>query len=1126
MYCDVVGSTELSRVRLAGGLPRPDGGLPRRLRRRDRAALRGPHRPLQGRRRAVGLRLSGRARERRRAGRARGAGAGAGRRRAPRSAETGAPLAIRVGVHNGTVYRKLDEDEILGFATNIGARYETLAAPGTVVVSDEVRQLVEAHFELEAGEPAARQGHAGAAAAVPRHQRAPRAPAARLAGAADRPRGRARAPCARALAADADGRAGARRGEPGVGKSRLAAALTDELDTVRAARLAVPRRRRAASRPRAARAALRPAADASRGASGSPTSPPRSRAWGSTPPPSRCWRPCSARARRRLRARPRPRAAARGPGQPDASRPTLKACAAAAARGRGPALVRRRHARAAGADRARPARFVVATSRHREPGQLGDDRAAAARRSTDRLALIDALALDLPRLGSALAARSDGIPLYVEELVRARAARGRARATRPVPGSVPAALYEPLVARLYATPDGAAAWPRPPPPRASRRPLAAGGDDGAGRRRARRDARTRSWPRASSSRSTTPASASATSCCARSPTSCSRRRGGAWSTAGSATSCSPRRARRLARRRRRTSSAPSATTKRRTRTCNAAEWARRRGALDEARAQLTRAIELVDAVPATTRRPREVQLRLRRGLLAMSAEGAGSADASADFDRCLELAAADPHGDELFSTLIALWAYYLSRAELGRAREVSVTLRDALAGERDVLHAPEPRGVRDDRLVRRRLRGRREQLDQATREVAPRRRGRRRLVRAQRPGACDARPPRARALHGRRRRRRRAELDQRRAVAAPLDFPHGPWSMAYAIWLSSWLWIETGATRASPTSRRRPSRRAPRHGFDGWALIATTQRAALEALRGAARRRPRRGHAGRARRDAGADPRALGDARAADLPPLLPDDAPARCSRRAGDPAARARATRSRCAGRRDRHALLRRRDAAPARRAPSRRRGRALEAALELARRQGARPFELRIALDLGDRGADRAGGRGLRRARPQRRSRHAPGDRAPRRHPRRRHGRAGDRLAPERARLARRARLDHRLPARLAARRQGRQQPRRRTAASRSTGCTSGSATTRTPSACCASATPSSTGRRPTRRRRSGRGARRSSRRDRRAGGPPRRRLAPLARPVHPNDRCPASRTPPAEFTARRLRCAARSG
>ena len=59
-------------------------------------------------------------------------------------------------------------------------------------------------------------------------------------------------------------------------------------------------------------------------------------------------------------------------------------------------------------------------------------------------------------------------------------------------------------------------------------------------------------------------------------------------------------------------------------------------------------------------------------------------------------------------------------------------------------------------------------------------------------------------------------------------------------------------------------------------------------------------------------------------------------------------------------------------------------------------------------------------------------------------------------------------RLPARLAARRQGRQRARRRTSASRSTACTSGSASTTTPSGCCASATTSS---RATRRSRSAR-------------------------------------------------------
>ena len=54
----------------------------------------------------------------------------------------------------------------------------------------------------------------------------------------------------------------------------------------------------------------------------------------------------------------------------------------------------------------------------------------------------------------ALAARSDGVPLFLEQLVRAGSgASVPAGVAGPVPGSVPAALYEPLVARLYQTPD-------------------------------------------------------------------------------------------------------------------------------------------------------------------------------------------------------------------------------------------------------------------------------------------------------------------------------------------------------------------------------------------------------------------------------------------------------------------------------------------------------------------------------------------------------------------------------------------------------------------------------------------------------------------------------------------------
>ena len=42
------------------------------------------------------------------------------------------------------------------------------------------------------------------------------------------------------------------------------------------------------------------------------------------------------------------------------------------------------------------------------------------------------------------------------------------------------------------------------------------------------------------------------------------------------------------------------------------------------------------------------------GFLAMSAEGAGSAEAATDFTRCLEVAMVDAQGDEMFSTLISL----------------------------------------------------------------------------------------------------------------------------------------------------------------------------------------------------------------------------------------------------------------------------------------------------------------------------------------------------------------------------------------------------------------------------------------------------------------------------------------
>ena len=233
-----------------------------------------------------------------------------------RSAETGEALALRVGVHNGTVYRKLDEDEILGFATNIGARYETLADPGTVVVSDEVRQLVEAHFELEAGEPQPVKGTPEPLQPFrvvgERHVRAPRAWSAPLIG---RDGGAAR-PARGAGRRGATGRAGV----GGAGRRQVAPRGRARPTSSRRVRLhGSPFHADAGLHPVRGllepRCGLRPEATAAERLADLAAEVGRDGA-------GRRRRPAAgtgarARARRRLRARRDRGPAARGPGQPD-----------------------------------------------------------------------------------------------------------------------------------------------------------------------------------------------------------------------------------------------------------------------------------------------------------------------------------------------------------------------------------------------------------------------------------------------------------------------------------------------------------------------------------------------------------------------------------------------------------------------------------------------------------------------------------------------------------------------------------------------------------------------------------------------------------------------------------------
>jgi class 3 adenylate cyclase/tetratricopeptide (TPR) repeat protein len=108
----------------------------------------------------------------------------------------------------------------------------------------------------------------------------------------------------------------------------------------------------------------------------------------------------------------------------------------------------------------------------------------------------------------------------------------------------------------------------------------------------------------------------------------------------------------------------------------AATDARLRGALAEARTYLTRALAQLDhASPGPERDRVEMGLRLERGRLAGATEGYQSGAAGADYERCLQLAGTDMQDEDLFATFAALAGYYITRADLDRVVQVVESLR-------------------------------------------------------------------------------------------------------------------------------------------------------------------------------------------------------------------------------------------------------------------------------------------------------------------------------------------------------------------------------------------------------------------------------------------------------------------
>jgi class 3 adenylate cyclase len=69
----------------------------------------------------------------------------------------GVPLAMRVGVNTGeVVVRSIRKDDLhtdyvpVGHSTNLAARMEQMATPGSILITEDTRKLVEGYFELKA----------------------------------------------------------------------------------------------------------------------------------------------------------------------------------------------------------------------------------------------------------------------------------------------------------------------------------------------------------------------------------------------------------------------------------------------------------------------------------------------------------------------------------------------------------------------------------------------------------------------------------------------------------------------------------------------------------------------------------------------------------------------------------------------------------------------------------------------------------------------------------------------------------------------------------------------------------------------------------------------------------------
>jgi class 3 adenylate cyclase len=261
--------------------------------------------------------------------------------------------------------------------------------------------------------------------------------------------------------------------------------------------------------------------------------------------------------------------------------------------------------------------------------------------------------------------------------------------------------------------------------------------------------------------------------------------------------------------------------------------ARRRGALAEARGYLTHAVVQVDKQPPGRARDlREMAVRMERGFLASAAEGPLNHATSADFEQCLRLGGIDVRDDEVVGTLLALTGYYFAIGDLPRSARILASLRAGITAEREYFRPVVEASIGIAAWLSGEFAAAREQMETATAEFAAA--GQHTLE-----ALWFAPTDPMTMAHGILSLDRLADGDltgaeaqvlQAAQRADALSFPQGPFSQAFARFFEIWIRIEARQLDLAATLAAELVDHADRHSFEVWALWGAAQRSIIEAM--------------------------------------------------------------------------------------------------------------------------------------------------------------------------------------------------------------------------------------------------------------------------------------------------------